>query len=67
MVFENLPTTEASVLAQGETPAVIIGAAILLSEEVGLVQWLGVGIALLGAGYLSYWLSKKSKKEMPVE
>ncbi len=59
IAFENLPTTEASVLAQGETPAVILGAGILLGERLAFAQWIGVAIALLGAGYLSYWLSKK--------
>lgn len=59
-VFENLPTTEASVLAQGETPAVIIGASLLLGEHLTLVQWTGVGISLYGAWYLSRWLAKQS-------
>jgi drug/metabolite transporter (DMT)-like permease len=59
MAFENLPTTEASVLAQGETPAVILGASILLGEHLTLVQWVGVGIALYGAWYLSRWLAKQ--------
>ncbi len=60
MVFENLPTTEASVLAQGETPAVILGASVLLGEHLTFVQWIGVGIALYGAWYLSRWLAKQS-------
>lgn len=59
LAFENLPTTEASVLAQGETPAVIIGASLLLGEHLTLIQWFGVAIALFGAGYLSRWLSKQ--------
>ncbi len=33
IAFENLPTTEASILAQGETPAVILGASLLLGEH----------------------------------
>lgn len=60
VAFENLPTTEASVLAQGETPAVILGASILLGEHLSLVQWVGVGIALYGARHLSRWLAKQS-------
>ncbi|OIO49491.1 MAG: hypothetical protein AUJ34_01080 [Parcubacteria group bacterium CG1_02_41_12] len=59
LAFENLPTTEASVLAQGETPAVILGSAILLNEHLTTIQWIGVLIALYGAWYLSRWLSKK--------
>jgi len=59
IAFENLPTTEASILAQGETPAVIIGAWFFLGEQLSLLQWTGVGIALLGAMYLSSWLSKQ--------
>jgi len=57
--FENLPTTEASILAQGETPAVILGANFLLGEHLAFVQWAGVGIALFGAWYLSRWLVRK--------
>ena len=63
MAFENLPTTEASVLAQGETPAVIFGASILLGEHLTFVQWVGVVIALCGAWYLSRWLSKQAVEE----
>ncbi len=59
IAFEKLPTTEASVLAQGETPFVILGAYFLLNENLTLVQGLGVAIALCGAGSLAYWLSKQ--------
>ncbi len=59
LAFENLPTTEASVLAQGETPAVIIGAGILLGEHLDLIQWIGVAIALCGVWYLIRWLCQK--------
>lgn len=59
IVFENLPANEASVLAQGETPAVILGANLMLGEHLTSIQWFGVIIALYGASYLSYWLSKK--------
>lgn len=59
IAFENLPTTEASILAQGETPAVIVGAYFLLGERLTPVQWLGVVISLLGAWYLTRWLSKQ--------
>lgn len=66
MTFENLPTTEASVLAQGETPAVILGASVMLGEHLTLVQWVGVGIALYGAWYLSRWLAKQAIQEKQV-
>lgn len=63
IVFENLPTTEASVLAQGETPAVILGANIMLGEHLTSVQWIGVGVALYGAWHLSRWLAKQPTLE----
>jgi drug/metabolite transporter (DMT)-like permease len=53
VAFGNLATTEASILAQGETPAVILGASILLGEHLTLVQWVGVVVALYGAWYTS--------------
>ncbi len=59
LAFENLRITEASVLAQGETPAVIIGAYFMLGEHLTFVQWTGVAISLFGAWYLSQWLAKK--------
>lgn len=65
LAFENLPTTEASVLAQGETPAVIVGAAFMLHEHLGVIQWIGVGIALYGAWQLTSYLqtSKLAQNE----
>ena len=66
LAFENLPTTEASVLAQGETPAVILGATVLLGEHLTLVQWVGVVIALYGAWYLSRWLAKQAVQKQQV-
>ena len=59
LAFDNLPTTEASVLAQVEAPAVILGAGLILGEHTTMVQWFGVAIALLGGGYLMGWLSKQ--------
>jgi drug/metabolite transporter (DMT)-like permease len=59
VAFANLPTESASVLAQAETPAVILMAHAILGERLSPIQWVGVIIALAGAGYLSYWLSKK--------
>ena len=60
IAFENLPTTEASVLAQGETPAVILGAWLMLGERLTFVQVTGVAIALYGSWYLSRWLAKQN-------
>lgn len=62
LAFENLPTTDASVLAQGETPAVILGASILLGETLTSFQWFGVGVALCGACYISWWLVKSTNQ-----
>lgn len=63
--FAHLPIDAASVLAQGETPAVIIGAGFLLGERMSVSQWLGVALALYGTWYLAHWLQKKEKKELP--
>lgn len=54
VAFANLSPVIAAVLVQGETPAVILMARVLLGERLSRVQWLGVAIVLLGAGYLSY-------------
>lgn len=59
VAFTHLPTNEASVLAQGETPAIILGAHFLLGEHLALYQWFGVVIALCGAGYLSHQVKKE--------
>lgn len=53
IAFSNLSQVVAAVLVQGETPAVILMARFLLKERLSNLQWLGVAIALLGAGYLS--------------
>lgn len=53
VAFENLPKNEASILAQGETLAVIVGAYFLLGESLTTLQWFGVFAALYGAWYLS--------------
>ena len=50
--LENLPTTHASVLLQGETPAVIIGSAILIGTVLSRIQWVGIGLTLVGICYL---------------
>lgn len=63
MAFEHLPTTEASVLAQGETPAVILGASIMLGEHLTPLQWVGVGIALYGACHLLRGIANQAAEE----
>lgn len=63
IAFEKLPTNEASILAQGETPAVIIGAWLILGEKTSPIQWIGVFISLYGAWYLSSRLKKSVKQD----
>ncbi|MES3005769.1 MAG: EamA family transporter [Patescibacteria group bacterium] len=58
VAFDNLPVEVASVLAQGETLAVIIVAGILLGEKLSPLQWGGVIVALIATGYLSRWVVK---------
>lgn len=67
ITFKNLPTNEASVLAQGETPAVILGSYWILHEELSRIQMIGVAIALLGAVLLGKWLTEKPKPEAVLE
>ena len=49
----KMPTATASILLQAATPATIVGAFLLLGERLSLSQWLGVALALVGAGFLS--------------
>lgn len=49
----KIDTSVASILAQGETPAIIIGAYYILSEELTLNKCIGVTITFLGAGFLA--------------
>lgn len=56
--FKYLPIEVATVLVQGEAPAVIFGSGILLGEKLALTQWLGVAIALYGTWLLGHWMSK---------
>ncbi len=59
IAFENLPKDAASVLAQGETPAVIAISSFLLGETLTAFQWFGIILAIFGAWYLSRQLAKK--------
>ncbi len=54
--FSHLDKVVAAVLVQGETPAVILMARVLLDEQLSRTQWLGAMLALMGAAYLSYSL-----------
>lgn len=47
IAFERLPTEVASILAMLETPVVLIGARVILGEQFGPVQAVGVAIALV--------------------
>lgn len=46
VAFEKLKTEVASTLAMAETPAVIVGAWLMLGEKLTFVQWTGVLLAL---------------------
>lgn len=59
--FQYLPKDLASVLAQGETPAVIAASYILLPERLTPFQWIGVIVSLGGAWYLGQWLAKRQE------
>lgn len=61
IAFEKLETEVASTLAMGETPAVIVGAWLMLGERLSVVQWLGVLIAL-GATMALSILETRSKR-----
>jgi drug/metabolite transporter (DMT)-like permease len=64
IAFAHLPVNEASVLAQGETLFVLLGAMVFLGEHLTFVQWIGVAIALVGTGYLS-WSETPSIRPSP--
>lgn len=53
VAFEKLKTEVASTLAMAETPAVIVGAWLMLGETLTLIQWIGVVIALGATATLS--------------
>lgn len=46
IAFERLKTEVASTLAMAETPAVIVGAWLMLGEKLSVIQWIGVLLAL---------------------
>ncbi|NBS70720.1 hypothetical protein EBT31_17675, partial [bacterium] len=53
VAFEKLKTEVASTLAMAETPAVIVGAWLMLGETLTFIQWIGVLIALGATAALS--------------
>lgn len=63
IAFEKLKTEVASVLAMLETPAVIIGARIILGETQAPMQWMGVLIALGAAAVLCVLEAQSKQKE----
>ena len=62
VAFEKLPKDAASVLVQGETPAVIVMAWVLLGEKLAPYQWAGVVLSLVGASYLMVWLGREEPR-----
>lgn len=46
IAFEHLETETASMLAMAETPMVLVGAYLILGEELNKMQWGGVAVAL---------------------
>jgi hypothetical protein len=58
----RLPTTSASILLQGETPAVMLGSSFILGQEVFFHQGLGVGIMLVGISILMVWMARNATK-----
>lgn len=61
LTFDYLETEVASVLAMAETPAVIIGAQLLLGETMGMIEWGGVILALVAATALALSQIQKEK------
>ncbi|HEX7724547.1 MAG TPA: hypothetical protein VF438_02305, partial [Candidatus Paceibacterota bacterium] len=57
----KMKTEWASVFIQGATPASMIGAYYLVGERLDVTQRVGVGIALAGAGYLSFRLFRSNE------
>jgi drug/metabolite transporter (DMT)-like permease len=60
IAFEKLKTEVASVLAMGETPAVVLGAWLTLGERLSPIQWGGVILALGATAALSAAEAKKA-------
>lgn len=68
MAFKLLPNKDVvSVLAQGETPVVIIMAYVLLGETLTLMQWVGVSVALIGSCRLLHWVKTTTSTDNAVE
>lgn len=61
--FERLPKDHASVLAQGETPAVILMAWFIVGERITLIQGIGVLVSLTGAWILKRSLTPEARPE----
>lgn len=63
IAFDKLKTEVASVLAMGETPAVIVSAQLLLGEHLSGTQWSGVVIALSATTFLSIQEARASQRK----
>ncbi len=59
---QHLPITSASILLQGETPAVIVGTWFFMKHTISLSQGFGVAVMLFGISVLVVWLASNSKK-----
>lgn len=63
VAFEKLKTEVASTLAMAETPAVIVGAWLMLGETLTFMQWIGVVIALGATAALIAMEARKTFKQ----
>jgi drug/metabolite transporter (DMT)-like permease len=63
VAFEKLRTEVASTLAMAETPAVIVGAWLMLGETLTLIQWIGVAVALGATAALSATEARQKSNE----
>lgn len=53
LAFDNMRVETASILAQGETPAIMLFSALILGEPLTIAKVVGTIIAFVGAWYLS--------------
>lgn len=62
IALSRLPATSASILLQGETPAVMLGSLFILDQKIFFHQGLGVSIMLLGISILMAWMAKNAQQ-----
>ncbi|MGB3921686.1 MAG: DMT family transporter [Minisyncoccia bacterium] len=61
VAIKNLTPTIYQTIVQGETPAAILFAGLILGEKLDTFQWWGVAVAIGGVIWLSQWLGRKDK------